>query len=533
MFGLKPAAARSLRSSTDAPPDEGGNSAAPAAAAATTTTEAGGTVPWAAEAFYCTECSALCAFDEVVMGGVHKSHSYIYAVEQAKAVRDEVARQAASVHAAVPEFLAKAEHVRERMCDMERMFASQEALVNAQCDCLVARIEARRAQLLSQLGAKRAEKQRAFEDTLASMQASLERASAAIDDLPALSREVDALPPFATASQRGGAASGDDASDGGGGGSSSGGGGGSMRKKTLSVSSASPPLGLGGLLARKREQQVLQQRRRPPPPPLLTPTMHRYVRGFLPLQQALALIQAGSTEMPDLDQVEVTFREALAKEVDRHGKLMVHEAGFRPPSRANYGGIAIPYRGPGAEGADKGLVWWLGTRGLQTAFRNPCQAGMMQVKCSTLFEVGEPAHVAGRDAVACLTKNQKQASVEVTTGLRMLMAVTHVSVRHGSDSDAYGLRSFVVEGRTEDVDPETNREPHYTRLITVDDNSAVSAEPFKRTVFKVNPPNHTAFKAFRLRMTGGNVSSDPSQTWKLCLGGLEFYGLLYSSSLSA
>eukprot|EP00754_Rhynchopus_humris_P041014 Rhum_TRINITY_DN2431_c0_g1::Rhum_TRINITY_DN2431_c0_g1_i1::g.7198::m.7198 len=221
MFGLKPSAARSLRSSTDAPPsqaDEGSSSGAAAAAsttAAAAATEASGTVPWAAEAFYCTECSALCAFDEVVMGGVHKSHSYIYAVEQAKAVRDEVARQAASVHAAVPEFLAKAEHVRERMCDMERMFAAQEALVNAQCDVVVSRVEARRAQLLSQLGAKRAEKQRAFDDTLASMQASLERATAAIDDLPALSREVDALPPFATASQRGGGggtASGDDAS---------------------------------------------------------------------------------------------------------------------------------------------------------------------------------------------------------------------------------------------------------------------------------------------------------------------------------
>ena len=477
----------------------------------------GGALPWGAEMFYCCDCFMLCGLDEIIMDGAHKTHCYIYAVEQANIVLQEVQKQAGCAHAAMPEFLARMAHVRSRMVEMTEVADNLEQRIIDKFSSLIQRISERRDVLVGQLHTMKNTKLKALDELATSMQGAFDRASQAFDELSELSKEVDATPPYVASPAMKAMNEKNEKSE---------------TKSETTTTKSRPAMRFMEENKNKIHQGVLRKApTKKQSPPMLSPYMQQYVRNYLPLTQALSMLQSGSTDAPELDQIDLFFRETLSHDIDKYGKLSVHEGGFRTASRSNYGAIHMPYIVPTIPEGDaepnpnvhRGLIHWLGTRGWQTDFRNPCQAGMMKIKCSTLFEVGQPGLLAGMEEAACLTKNQKHVYVEISAGSKMSFALTHIMLRHGAANHIHGTCSLIVEGLQKEA---IDEEP---AVLVETSGTSFFSEPFKENIFPVHPPSAVAFKAFRVRMTGVNNNTDPSQSWKLCLSGIELYGSLYCS----
>lgn len=83
-----------------------------------------------------------------------------------------------------------------------------------------------------------------------------------------------------------------------------------------------------------------------------------FIRDRPSLLHALSTLHTSGFRVPETDAVEVSFNARIESELASFGRVLVSQAGFRPASRANFGGTELR---PGA--GEQGVVWWLGTKG--------------------------------------------------------------------------------------------------------------------------------------------------------------------------
>eukprot|EP01063_Lacrimia_lanifica_P000686 TRINITY_DN10357_c0_g1_i1.p1 TRINITY_DN10357_c0_g1~~TRINITY_DN10357_c0_g1_i1.p1 ORF type:complete len:535 (+),score=175.06 TRINITY_DN10357_c0_g1_i1:82-1686(+) len=486
-----------------------GGAAAGAPLRAARSSGAGGTALSSGHPFYCCDCSALCGFDEIIMNGQHTTHEYIYAVEQAKIVREDIAKQEEGVRAALPDFTFKLKEVMDKMNEFEASIAEQEDSVHRNFDTLYKALDRKKQQALDELARIRQEKMDKYEDVVGQMKLSIERADQALSQLTQLTKDIENTLPQGLCSPVMRAI---------------------VERRNLVAESESASTKVSSLFGRVKAgrgsvhyQPKAKHRSQPP---LGTPLMQWYVVAGQALQQALGMITSDASYCPPTEVVEVFFNKTAKMEIDRFARIKKHITGFQTSSKSMYGGTHIPYKAKQGNEQGRGLIWYIVTNNGELPFTNPYTNGMIKVKCSTSFDVGDCGTVVDRKHCTCLTKHQKGASITITIDSKMQFTPTHFTVQHGGDTDSHALRSFVLEAATKGDLP--TDAPTFTPIYSVTNHPELGAKAYQVTPFNISPPVHKTYNAFRLRMTGKNANPDSNEWHKLCLGGIEFFGVLYT-----
>ncbi|KAJ9467188.1 putative E3 ubiquitin-protein ligase HECTD1-like isoform X6 [Diplonema papillatum] len=145
-----------------------------------------------ASLFFCVDCSQLCGVEDLILDGSHRAHRYIYAVEKAMLIHDDLAMHADAVTAALPAFDERVAEVRGNAKALEEMVAEQGREVEKRFACLVKKAELRKAALLRELDEFKDSRLRQLASSEAGMRGSRELAVALLRDLTALGKEIEA-----------------------------------------------------------------------------------------------------------------------------------------------------------------------------------------------------------------------------------------------------------------------------------------------------------------------------------------------------
>ena len=155
-----------------------------------------------------------------------------------------------------------------------------------------------------------------------------------------------------------------------------------------------------------------------------------------------------------------------------------------------------------------GLLYWLGTDGGRSAWRNPMDAGRVTVTASSQHQ-GTPNMVVGREAQMCYTGNDANAWFAVDLGEGRAIQPTHYSLRHWNIA-AHALRHWVLEASSDGA--------AWTALRTHANDTSLAAQAGSTASWPLAADR--AYRHFRVRQTG-KCGAGYDQ---LMLSGFEIYG---------
>ena len=490
--------------------------------------------------FYCIDCMILCSVSDLILDGDHKDHNYIYAVEQAKVVRDDLAKHMKKTRIALPNFKERVKEVSAQIDSLNESHAMNVASVHKQFDKVIEKVNERRAMFISELEEARDRKLSTFQEVETKMVNSVDKVNKAFTNLSELTRDIENisnLNPSPVMRSKYGQTSespspslmtslADDSNN-------TGlsnvnitpavGGNDSRSIFNCSFNAASRPsfdLETETEFASSGDVSSPMRRKNFRPrgtPPQATPTMLTYVRKYPQILQSVVAIQSSSHHPPSFNNVTVVFSCHLEVELLRYGRAVVQSA-FRTSSRSKYGPVQLSPMN------SCGLINHLGTTGEAKAFSNPTMNGLVGVKCSVSLEIGTADIITSKfQNPNCLTSNCPDGPYfTLSLDQQKRFVLTHFSIQHGSSEPSHALRSFSIEG--------TNTGDHTFSLIhSVIDDYSIGTEPYKKSSFEVSPPCHFGYNIFRVLMTGPNRNTCPSECWKMCLGGIELFGNLFDS----
>eukprot|EP00755_Sulcionema_specki_P009905 Sspe_Gene.44982::Locus_22141_Transcript_1_1_Confidence_1.000_Length_2063::g.44982::m.44982 len=532
--------------------------------------------------FYCTVCEQLCSLDDIILDGKHKTHEYIYSTEQAMITKYEIEAHTRAAKEAKPVYEEKIERVRRLMDELNEMTQKLEQTVEARFDQLHQQLEHRKGQLLRDIRLAKEKRVVPLNDLEVRMKTILDRAMGSIEELGTLADEIK-IPPYhpissgymafmkargvdvelerkkqAEAKQN---MAGDSPAE-------------TPRNSSLQSPTAppSPRLSIGGeemsdfqsswnsdefssspsyssrkaVLAKRKEREKQREERRKRMttgstsksrkkqyPKLPSDNILNFIRYRKQMLQALQTMESSPFPIPDADKIDVVFNTRLDSELKAFGRVVVTQAGFRPTSKANYGGTLLKPLPKDAIGADpnvmgRGVVWWLGTKGGCEPFRNPSKTGVMQVRCTALFHLGEVRYFTSTQGAPqpCITNNQQGVSATLFLGSRRNLVPTHIQIRHGFKSSQYAMQSFSLEGADMEV-AGIDHPGQYTLLLEKDVEITTG---FEIHTFQIEPTVHRSFQYFRVRMTSPNNMPESRDQWRMSISGIELFGTLYDNS---
>lgn len=200
---------------------------------------------------------------------------------------------------------------------------------------------------------------------------------------------------------------------------------------------------------------------------------------------------------------------------------------------------------------DKGVLYWLGSSGKTSFYRNPHTSGRIKASMSSCYS-GDPFNIVARSSEHCpnYTCNRAESWVEIDFGPQRLMLVDRYTIRHGSSTTGNALRSWKLQGKVDSSGPVTpkkssifasdnnatsdnNSSSDTSEWVTLkehEDDQSLSENPNSTATWDVEIPGSVSsdlstlgFRYFRILQTDLNSSSNNC----LFCCGLEFYGLLF------
>eukprot|EP00756_Hemistasia_phaeocysticola_P002616 Hpha_TRINITY_DN11782_c0_g1::TRINITY_DN11782_c0_g1_i1::g.31648::m.31648 len=496
--------------------------------------------------FYCVDCGTLCTLDDLIMDGAHKTHEYVYALEQAIITADEIALMAGPAQQARQSYDGKVAQLRRRIGEVEQLCDKQAQLIDSRFVALARRIERRRDALHRELAQTRDRKLAPLRDLLQRMTVLSDKADSALAQLQEAKKELSVLPqgpasPYYSSRQvdvEGSKDFGDglegelisprNLDDSGSPlpattGQDSGTHEGNSRAESLSGIATSKQKRKQVMAKRKEREKQREDRKRKgkrQAPVQLSQLLLNFVRQRPQLLNALQSMSTCAFSIPDADVIEVVFNARMESELDLFGRVAVTQAGFRPTSRANFGGTELR---PGAE--QRGVVWWLGTKGGAEVFRNPTELGLLQMPGTARFVKGSKRVLSAREPRDCYTESVHGSSVTFFLGRGRRLVPSYYSLTHGLSNSDFCLNTWVLEGATCSGGNDAPGTWFVVMSHVADDQ--LGKEAFNTVTWEIAPVCHKAFQYFRIRMIGPNTAADPRQQWVLCLAGFELFGTLY------
>lgn len=167
-----------------------------------------------------------------------------------------------------------------------------------------------------------------------------------------------------------------------------------------------------------------------------------------------------------------------------------------------------------------GIIHWLGTCGGTQAWSNPCEAGFIKIKASTLMPDSLPLSSAvGRESVRCVTKPERNSWFRFEfSGFRV--KPSHYSLRHYDSWDTECLRSWCFEGSNDGVSW-VNIVSHRNDTA-LDEKGATHTWRVKKTGADGDGSDLSKgmYRMFRVIQTGRNSNNN----YYLPISGFEVYG---------
>lgn len=160
----------------------------------------------------------------------------------------------------------------------------------------------------------------------------------------------------------------------------------------------------------------------------------------------------------------------------------------------------------------RGVLYWLGTNGGLTDWKNPGESGLVLISRSSCGH-GRATDVANRKPSWCSTSNKPNQWWKIDFGEKRLVIPTAYSLRHGWTGNAGALRHWVCEGSL-DGRKWTVLRQH------INDESINTAYGYG--YWKIPNDDQAAYRFIRVRQTGLNSSG--RHALRLC--GFEVYGKL-------
>ena len=223
---------------------------------------------------------------------------------------------------------------------------------------------------------------------------------------------------------------------------------------------------------------------------------------------------------------------------------------------------------------EHGMLYFIGSQGRNTIYRNPHTAGYIHASMSSCYH-GQAFNIVARTAEHApnYTDNLDKSWIEVDFGPRRLILPDYYTIRHGAASRGNALRNWVLQGKlntttnnnnttgTVGTDGETKRlslsdhnvsrssigsvappfrddddkgvdktDKGWVTLQIHTEDDSLSDEPGSTASWPVDIPpdlmdtyDTIGFRALRVKMTGHNSGGNNC----LFCCGLEFYGVLF------
>lgn len=160
----------------------------------------------------------------------------------------------------------------------------------------------------------------------------------------------------------------------------------------------------------------------------------------------------------------------------------------------------------------RGVLYWLGTNGGLTDWKNPGESGLVLISRSS-YGHGRATDVANRKPSWCSTSNKPNQWWKIDFGEKRVVIPTAYSLRHGWSGNAGALRHWVCEGSLD------GRKWIVLRQHINDDTINTA---YGYGYWKLPNEEHNAYRFIRVRQTGLNSSG--RHALRLC--GIEVYGKL-------
>ncbi|KAK3707886.1 hypothetical protein QZH41_005756 [Actinostola sp. cb2023] len=160
----------------------------------------------------------------------------------------------------------------------------------------------------------------------------------------------------------------------------------------------------------------------------------------------------------------------------------------------------------------RGILYWLGTNGGLTDWKNPGESGLILINRSS-YGHGRATDVANRRPSWCSTSNKPNQWWKVDFGDKRLIAPTAYSLRHGWSGSAGALRHWVFEASVDG---------RKWVVLRQHINDETIATPYGFGYWKVSNEEDKGYRFVRVRQTG--VNSSGKYALRLC--GIEVYGKL-------
>ncbi|KAJ4459835.1 putative E3 ubiquitin-protein ligase HECTD1 [Paratrimastix pyriformis] len=171
---------------------------------------------------------------------------------------------------------------------------------------------------------------------------------------------------------------------------------------------------------------------------------------------------------------------------------------------------------------DRGLFYYLGTRGRTQPWRNPAEAGWVTVSRSSECKhpAGKASDLTGRQPCSSFTQDLPGSWWRVDLGAGRRFTPTRYTLRHSNVPGYvdFGLRSWRLEGSVDGGATWRTLDEH----ATGDPRGEIPARVDAAATFAVAPERAFPARLFRVLMTGPS----PSGHHHLMLSGLEMYGSL-------
>lgn len=164
-----------------------------------------------------------------------------------------------------------------------------------------------------------------------------------------------------------------------------------------------------------------------------------------------------------------------------------------------------------------GILYWLGTNQGAEAYKNPLDAGYIDVQCAANFEAGSKNMLVGRDLASCNLINQANNWITIIFK-KISILPTKYSLRHTNARDGECLRNWKLQG-SNDGNTWVDLKDHVNdTTLNLKGQSATWDLEFEKF--------NDYFSQIRLYQHGMNSASNHY----LSLAGMEFYGYVRKST---
>jgi hypothetical protein len=187
---------------------------------------------------------------------------------------------------------------------------------------------------------------------------------------------------------------------------------------------------------------------------------------------------------------------------------------------------------------ENGVLYWIGSRGKSSFYRNPHTAGYVIARMSSVH-MGSPFNIVSRtiEHSPNYTFNKTNSWVEIDFGERRLLLADKYTIRHGGSASGNALRNWELQARVSDFEDcakgNNNGDDDDNEWITIKshfDDDTLHEEPNSSASWDLEIPINISddlktigFRYYRIFLTGPNSSGN----YCLFCCGLELYGILF------